>query len=154
MSYPDYENSVLSGPGLFYVNSKITNPEFSTETFTKWYDNVHIPDIFDSGTISNAFRYYSTSPEVVERPYLALYPMEDVKLLQSQEFKSIPVHSKILPDGGPIYTVADFDTRYYTHIRTKRQETGGGQFKITIQRISLNMCRLEIFNHGVFWREY
>src|ERR1700754_962717 len=102
MSHLDSKDSLFSGPGLFYVNSKVTDPELTSEAFTKWYDNVHVPDIFDSGTISNAFRYYSVNPAVVERPYLALYPMEDVKLLQSQKFNSIPVHSENLPNGGPI----------------------------------------------------
>jgi hypothetical protein len=33
-------------PGLLYVNSKITSPNLSPAAFTKWYNDVHIPDIF------------------------------------------------------------------------------------------------------------
>jgi hypothetical protein len=151
MSYPNYSKASVSGPGLLYVNSKITNPNFSPETFTKWYENVHIPDIFDSGTISNAFRYYSTSSGSIDRPYLALYPMKDVELLQSQAFKSIPVHSDILPSGGPIFNYADFDTRYYTHLKTKRQDSNNGKLYDIDETKSLNLCRVSIFNHDVIW---
>jgi hypothetical protein len=127
MAYPNSDLSSVSGPGLFYVNSKITNPVISPEVFTTWYEDVHIPDIFESRTISNAFRFYSTKPDLVERPYLALYPMKDVALLQSKDFKSIPVHSKILPNDGRIFEFADFDTRYYLHERTHYKEPRAGK---------------------------
>ena len=106
-----------SFPELLYVNSKITAPEkLSAELFTKWYNEVHIPDIFVTSGIKEAYRYYTTAsdPSTVERPYLALYPAKFAGYFQSKEFASIPVKSDILP--GPnheIFDVADFDARYY-----------------------------------------
>jgi len=110
--------SEAKGPGLLYVNSKIISPKLSSELFTKWYEDVHIPDIFVTSGIKTAFRYYTTSPDPssVERPYLALYPLKDVSFLQTSEFKSIPVHSDLVPtDSKCIFDLADFDTRYYTN---------------------------------------
>lgn len=106
-----------SFPELLYVNSKIIAPDqLSPDLFTQWYNDVHIPDIFVTSGIKEAYRYYTTSsePSSIERPYLALYPIIFEGFLQSEEFYSIPVKSSILP--GPnheIFDVADFDARYY-----------------------------------------
>jgi hypothetical protein len=125
MSFPSYNISSVSGPGILYVHSKIKDKTLTAETFTKWYQDVHIPDIFETGGITSAFRYYSTSGEAAERPYLALYPMKDVAFLQSDKFRSIPVHSRVLPGTTAIFDYADFDTRYYLHLNTVTTGTGG-----------------------------
>ena len=39
--------------------------------------------------------------------------MEDIAFTQSEEFKAIKVHSELLPNGGPIYDLADLEVRYY-----------------------------------------
>lgn len=74
-------------PGLLWVNSKITKPdELSTQAYTKWYEEVHIPDIFKTSGIKEAARWEAIDPSN-ERPYLALYPLEDLDFLQTDEFK-------------------------------------------------------------------
>ncbi|KAK4941413.1 hypothetical protein LTR10_018682 [Elasticomyces elasticus] len=121
--------SQATGPGVLYVNSKITSSKLSSEIFTKWYEDVHIPDIFETSGIKSAYRYYTTSrePEAVERPYLALYLLRDVSFLQTAEFKSIPVHSDMVPSENKcIFDLADFDTRYYTNI-AKHESGAAGQ---------------------------
>lgn len=101
-------------PGLLYVNSKITSPLLTVPAFTTWYEDIHIRDIFVTSGMKAAFRYESTTPTEVERPYLAVYPVRDVDFLQSDEFKSIPVHDGSLPgESKCIFDLADFDTRYY-----------------------------------------
>ena len=106
-----------ANPELLYVNSKITEPsKLSPALFTSWYNDVHIPDIFNTTGIKQAYRYYTTAddPSSIDRPYLALYPIKFEGYLQSAEFQAIPVKSDVLP--GPnheIFDVADFDTRYY-----------------------------------------
>jgi hypothetical protein len=102
-------------PGLFYVNSKITEPSLSAETFNKWYDEIHVPDILATSGIKSAFRYYGKDSD---RPFLALYPLEDVHFLESQEFHSISSESEILPKTGLSFDVASFDTRPLVHIKT------------------------------------
>lgn len=108
-----------TGPGLLFVNSKIISPQLSTSLFTQWYEEEHIPDIFHTSGIKTAYRYYTTSqnPTSIDRPYLALYPLKDVAFLQTTEFRSIPVHSELVPtDNKCIFDLADFDTRYYTNL--------------------------------------
>jgi hypothetical protein len=74
-------------PGLLWVNSKLKQPDkVSPEDFHKWYEEVHIPDIFKSGGFKEAWRWESLNP-ADERPYLALYPLEDLDFLQSAAFK-------------------------------------------------------------------
>jgi hypothetical protein len=38
-------------PGLLFVNSKITSPDLSPEAFKRWYEDVHIPDIFKTSVM-------------------------------------------------------------------------------------------------------
>jgi hypothetical protein len=125
-----------SGPGLLYVNSKITSPNLSPELFTEWYQDIHIRDIFLTSGIKSAFRYYtqSSEPATIERPYLALYPVKDVAFLYSAEFRAIPVHSDMLPiKSKNIFDLADFDTRYYTNVGILEGE-GGSECRSTHNR--------------------
>lgn len=106
-------------PGILYVNSKITSEALTPEIFRDWYEGVHIPDILATSGVNSGFRYQSTTPELAERPFLALYPVEDIQWLYSSEFKSISLHSDLLPnDSKAIFDVADFDSRYYELILT------------------------------------
>jgi hypothetical protein len=102
-------------PGLLYVNSKITEPSLSAETFTKWYNEIHVPDILATSGFKSAFRYYGKGSDL---PFLALYPLEDVNFLESREFHSIPSTSEILPKTGLSFDVASFDVRPLVHIKT------------------------------------
>ncbi|EON67358.1 hypothetical protein W97_06611 [Coniosporium apollinis CBS 100218] len=123
--------------GLLYVNSKITSSSLSADLFTRWYEDVHIPDIFETSGIKAAYRYQSTTPDSVERPYLALYPLKDLTFLQTEEFKSIPVHSEILPEPShAVFDVADFDTRYYSLEKSftspKESNRGPARFVLSV----------------------
>ncbi|KAH9907623.1 hypothetical protein F4778DRAFT_799913 [Xylariomycetidae sp. FL2044] len=104
----------LSGPGLLYVNSKIVRPDILDEaTFTEeWYDKEHIPDVVATSGIPSAVRAVDTDP-MADRPYLALYQVDDLAFLQSPEFLSLPVDSEMLPASGHCFDLADFDVRYY-----------------------------------------
>ena len=74
-------------PGLFFVNSKITRPDILNEdAFIKWYSNDHIPEILGTSGVKSALRFKNTDPKA-DRPYLVLYPMDDVGFTQSDEFK-------------------------------------------------------------------
>ncbi|KAK4891375.1 hypothetical protein LTR27_010029 [Elasticomyces elasticus] len=120
-------------PGLLFVNSKITNPdELSDEAYTKWYEEVHIPDIFKTSGIGEASRFLSIDPKA-ERQYLALYPLEDLDFLQTDEFYSIPVHHDSIPGSHAIFDFGDFDTRYYKfvqHYEAENAKSGQPNFVI------------------------
>jgi hypothetical protein len=123
--------SDLKGPGLLYVNSKIASSRLSSEVFTRWYEEEHIPDILRTSGMNSAYRYYTTSKKKasVGRPYLALYPLKDVSFLQTDEFKSIPVHSDLVPsESRSIFDVAEFDARYYINLG-KEESQGAGKSK-------------------------
>ncbi|KAF2669329.1 hypothetical protein BT63DRAFT_425067 [Microthyrium microscopicum] len=123
--FPNYNIASTSGPGILYVNSKITDAKsMPPALFAQWYEDVHIADIFATKPqgIKSAFRYETVTPGKVERPYLALYPMEDMSFLTSDAFRSIPVNDNLLPDGGPIFNFADFDTRYYSNVQHLKGE--------------------------------
>jgi hypothetical protein len=106
-------------PGLLWVNSKITTPDtLSDADFNKWYNTVHIPDIFKTSQMNSAFRYKSIDPSATS-PYLATYPVPDVTWLGGEEFMSIPVKSDCFP--GPSHNCFDFvnfDTRFYEFIHS------------------------------------
>lgn len=116
-------------PGIFFVNSKITSDTLSPQVFNRWYQDVHIPDILATSGIKKAIRYLSTTPEGAERPYLAVYPVQDVAWVRSDEFKSIPVHSDMLPnESKAIFEIADFDSRVYVLLGKKEGESIHGTY--------------------------
>jgi len=121
-------------PGLLWVNSKLTEPDqVGPQAYQKWYEQVHIADIFKTSGIKEAYRYQSLNPDD-ERPYLALYPLDDTDFLDTDEFKgvplecagivdmltvhtAIPVHDDAIPGSHAIFDFAEFDTRYYKQVQ-------------------------------------
>lgn len=93
-------------PGLFFVSSRITHPQLSEATFHEWYNQRHIPDIFQTSGFEEAYRWKvlkdtrrrgrgrgsrreeEHGKEDVQRPFLNTYPLRDVEFLGSEEFKS------------------------------------------------------------------
>lgn len=131
-------------PGLLYVNSKITNSDLlSPELFTHWYEEEHIPDIFKTSGIKSAYRYHTTAGDagekvIVDRPYLALYPLRDVAFLESTEFKSIPVHSDLVKtESRCIFDLADFDTRYYGNVEKYDIAESAGMLALVLGTVSI-----------------
>lgn len=105
--------AAIKGPGILYVNSKIARPDIlDDETYMKWYSDDHIAEIMETSAIHSALRFKDSDP-VASKPYLVMYPMEDIAFTQGEEFKNIKVHSDMLPGGGPVYDLADIDVRYY-----------------------------------------
>jgi hypothetical protein len=102
----------ISGTGLLYVESKITRPDIlDEETYFKWYDEDHIAEIMKTSGIKSARRFKNVDPGA-DKPYLAMYPMEDIAFTRGEEFKKIRIKSDILPATGIVYDLADFDVRY------------------------------------------
>lgn len=107
-------------PGLFFVSSRITHPQLSEEIFHEWYNQRHIPDIFQTSGFEEAYRWkvlkdFNTSirrrgrgrgrgsrreEEDVQRPFLNTYPLRDVEFLGSEEFKSEYMERFWLFEGG------------------------------------------------------
>lgn len=101
----------MSGKGILFVSSKIARPDIlSEETFMKWYDDDHIAEIIETSGIRSARRFVDVNPSA-DKPYLAMYAMDDLGFTQSDEFRGIRVKSDYLPEPGVIYDLADIDVR-------------------------------------------
>ncbi|RFU31205.1 hypothetical protein B7463_g5141, partial [Scytalidium lignicola] len=116
----------LKGPGIMWVNAKITKPEdLSRGIFTQWYDQVHIPDVVGVDGIVAGWRYESEEQDD-EKPYLAIYGIPELEIIQKNiDFKSVPQHHPMLPGGQSIYLYAEFDTRFYKRVRVQEKENAG-----------------------------
>jgi hypothetical protein len=66
-------------PGLIWCNSKVTRPdELGRESFCRWYSDVHIKDVFKTGSVREAFRYLAVDPNE-EFFHMTLYYVDDVE---------------------------------------------------------------------------
>lgn len=115
MAAPD--PALLKGPGLLYVQSRIARTDILDEaTFFEWYDEDHIDEIVNTSGIDSALRYrdadFDAKIRTKEKGLLAIYPLQDLAFLLSDEFRGIRIKSPLLPDTGIVYDLAEFDVRY------------------------------------------
>ena len=61
--------------GILLVLSNCKDPA-REEEFNRWYEDVHIPDILDTGAFHTAYRYESLDPQATKGKYLAIYETE------------------------------------------------------------------------------
>lgn len=130
----------MSGKGILFVNSRIQRPDLLDETrFMKWYDDDHIAEIMQTSGIHSARRFIDINPDA-EKPYLAMYPLDDIQFTQSDEFRNIRVKSDLLPYSGVIYDLAEFDVRYdhLIHIYDEKKRGPGATRSILAAAVELN----------------
>ena len=114
----------LSGPGIIFAMSKIIDPSaLSIDTFHTWYKNVHIPDVLATGCVSSATRFKTLDPDA-EYPYLVIYKVSDLGVLQSDAFKAIPHAHESLPGGKSIYEFVKFRHPFYKLTQTFEPNKG------------------------------
>lgn len=102
----------LSGPGILSVRSKIKRPDILDEdTYLRWYDDEHIPDLVQMSGVRSGWRYRDTDPD--SDGYWVFYSLKDLALLQSDEFFRTKFTSNSLPGSGVAIDLADFDSRFY-----------------------------------------
>ncbi|CAO2652688.1 Nn.00g020990.m01.CDS01 [Neocucurbitaria sp. VM-36] len=111
----------IQGPGVLWVTSRIASSAkdvLDERSFLHWYDDDHIAEIMGCSGTKDAFRYVhidkesALGSEAVPKPFLAFYPMPDLRFTQTEEFRQIRVRSDILPGSGIIYDLADIDVGY------------------------------------------
>ncbi|KAH7040941.1 uncharacterized protein B0I36DRAFT_379798 [Microdochium trichocladiopsis] len=112
----------MSGKGLLYVHSRITSDLLDEPTLLKWYDEDHIPEILATSGITSAIRFIDEAArakpkEDRARPYLHVYPLQDLGFLLTPEFAKIAVTSEMLPGSKLVYDLVDFDVRYYSLVQ-------------------------------------
>lgn len=71
-------------PGIVWCNSKVKDAEkLSPDVFCEWYRDVHVPDVLNTGAISEAFRGESIDPKEPQ-PYLTVYYTNNTNGLQQK----------------------------------------------------------------------
>jgi hypothetical protein len=115
-----------AGPpsGLLFVLSKPNHPELTEAVYNDWYSNEHIIDMVKSGLTDLVLRYKNVN-RTSQWPYLAIYRLPDVALLQNQKVMgAIPPTSQKLPGkekgskGGAYKDVLSMEMRAYARIQT------------------------------------
>jgi len=61
--------------GILLVLSNCKDSARETE-FNRWYEDIHVADILDTGAFHTAYRYESVAPQATQATYLALYETE------------------------------------------------------------------------------
>jgi hypothetical protein len=110
----------MSTPGLMFVSSRVLDPtKTSDEKYNRFYNDEHLPDVLGYNVTKLALRYKNTAKET-DRPYIALYPLDDVNYLHSEALGKLIEDTKISKtfDNTDIYAHLAFDLRPYTKIQT------------------------------------
>lgn len=109
----------MSNPGLLFAASRVKNPKTSDEKYNRFYNDEHLPDVLTRKAITLALRYKNANQES-KRPYLALYPLDDLSSLGSPEMVNLGEETKISRtlDGEDINDHMEFDARPYQKIQT------------------------------------
>lgn len=104
----------LSGPGILWTASKIRKPDLlDWGTFLKWYEGDLIPRCMALSGFNTALRATSRDHSD-ERPNLVILTLDDLAFFDTDEFKTIPDYSEILPGSGKFWEVVDFENRWYS----------------------------------------
>lgn len=109
-------------PALLFVTSRISDPSKTTdERFNRMYNEEHLPDVLSYRTkiTDLALRYKNTNPSS-ERPYLALYPLEDTSIFTNGTFEQLAAdtrHSRTY-NGEDVMNFIEFGPRAYEKIQT------------------------------------
>ncbi|KAM0819562.1 putative EthD domain-containing protein [Seiridium cardinale] len=130
----------ISGPGCLYVESRISKPGILDEkTYLKWYDEDHIVDLLQISGIGSARVLKDVNPDA-DKPYLVLYPLDDLGIMKSDDMKNIKARSDLLPGTGNMYDLADFDSRFDSLIQVY-DPTGKGKGELSYRRRRLKSRR-------------
>ncbi len=80
----EFEASIKPALGILLVLSNCKDAA-SEEEFNRWYEDVHIPDILDTGAFHTAYRYESLDPEATKGKYLAIYETDNKDPAKARE---------------------------------------------------------------------
>lgn len=112
----------MSQPALLFVTARISDPTKTTDSkFNQLYNEEHLPDVlnYKKKVTDLALRYKNTDPSS-DRPYLALYPVQDTTFFTSgtlEELTTDTRHSRTY-GGQDILSFVSFDARPYEKIQT------------------------------------
>jgi len=70
--------------GILLVLSNCKDPAREAE-FNRWYEDIHVADILETGAFQTAYRYESLDPQATQAKYLALYETEQSDPAKARE---------------------------------------------------------------------
>src|SRR5438093_13677408 len=70
--------------GSLLVLSHCKDPAREAE-FHRWYEDIHVADILETGAFHTAYRYESVDPQATQATYLALYETEQSDPAKARE---------------------------------------------------------------------
>src|SRR2546422_10451518 len=70
--------------GILLVLSNCTDLAREAE-FNRWYEDIHVADILETGAFHTAYRYESLDPQATQATYLALYETEQSDPAKARE---------------------------------------------------------------------
>jgi hypothetical protein len=73
--------------GILLVLSHCKDPARAAE-FNRWYEDIHVADILETGAFHTAYRYESLDPQATQATYLALYETEQSNPAKAREAMS------------------------------------------------------------------
>lgn len=112
----------MSKPALLFVTSRISDPSKTTdERYNQMYNEEHLPDVlnYKVKVTDLALRYKNSNPSS-DRPYLALYPLDDVSFFTRGTFEQLAAdtrHSRTY-GGEDVMDFIEFGPRAYEKIQT------------------------------------
>jgi hypothetical protein len=124
-------SALPSGPGLGVAFARIIDPALSEAAFHEWYNQIHVPDVIETGAVSAAWRVKSLDPKD-PWPYAAVYRLEEFGKLA--ELAKLRMTGDMLPDGRPANDFVEFDIRWYTPWQ-KFDKTGSDTRKCIALRV-------------------
>ncbi len=70
--------------GILLVLSNCKDPAREAE-FNRWYEDIHVADILDTGAFHTAYRYESLDPQATKGKYLAIYETDNPDPVKARE---------------------------------------------------------------------
>ncbi|CAK7223988.1 hypothetical protein SEUCBS140593_005421 [Sporothrix eucalyptigena] len=113
-------------PGLLCTRTKITDPKVTDEAYNDWYTNKHLVDTVNAGLAAVGARYKNVNGNA-EWPYLALYRLQDIRLLANPEFIATIPNDSPLEWGGavPLNSVVAMDIKGYVPVGVRESQKDG-----------------------------
>lgn len=116
-----------SGPGI--IQSFIALPETSKlkqETLEKWFDEVYVPALIETGAVKSAWRFKAANPEY-DKQHMVIYKCPDLALVKAGKLESVPRTSDLFPTEEPVDVLIDSESRILSFVQlyeTAKQSEG------------------------------
>jgi hypothetical protein len=129
MTSTDANAKPWTGPGIMVSFAKLKkNSKLSQETLDKWWKEVYLPKILETGLVESEWTWKAADPNY-KHQQMILYKMRDLAPVQAGGLKAdkIPRTSDMFPTDGPVDDFVDYESRIYSLVQlyeTEKQPKG------------------------------